>query len=790
MRDWSLGPGDPLYLTLAADARLCTPDYVNDHIWELEIGSGEPPAISLRTTYGLRARSMRLFLRFTENGQTVTDPAAFVTPPRLRRFYPNFLTIDFSPLENLSVSSEFWIPESHAAAGRVVLTNHSTATRQIHLEVAGSLAPLEGQSLTPVQQQLVNVLAGQTGGLFPVVFMTGGPKPGPGPHPSLMLDLELGPGMTRQLTFAQAAKDALKDSFELARHTAARPWEAERARIELLDASQTVEIHTGDPAWDAALAFSQQAALGLLVDGHQHLREKTFVLARQPDHGYSRMGDGSDYPAAWSGQSPLESYYLASLLPGAAQVGKGLLENFLAVQTVDGEIDNKPGPAGQRGKLLAAPMLASLAWNLHQAGADDTFLADVYPGLKNFFEAWLAPQHDADRDGLPQWEHLLQTGFEDNPLFDVWHPWSEGVDISLVHTPELAALLYREALSLAKMAEVLGKSGESAAIRSRAEVFEHALESSWNAEAALYAYRDRDTGISQPGMILAQSQGAKSLRPKAEFEQPARLQILVQTQNPSAKRPQVEIGEFVTKGEVERIEGSQFQWRSGGLVATSQKVYKRVGRVKVRGVGVNDQVIVRTVDLTAEDHTLLLPLWAGVPDAARAEVLLKNSILSASRFDRPFGLPALPLPPDPEAESVGMAVHLPWNHLIGEGLVAYGFRAEAARLTTRLMKAVIQSLKQTRAFYQRYHARRGAGIGERNALSGFAPVGLFMQTLGVTLLSQRRVRLEGRNPFPWPVTVQYKGLTVVRNPDSTVITFPNGAVTTVTSAEAVIVSES
>ena len=45
MHDWSLAPGDPLYLTLAADARLSIPDYLNDHIWELTlVGGGEPPA--------------------------------------------------------------------------------------------------------------------------------------------------------------------------------------------------------------------------------------------------------------------------------------------------------------------------------------------------------------------------------------------------------------------------------------------------------------------------------------------------------------------------------------------------------------------------------------------------------------------------------------------------------------------------------------------------------------------------------------------------------------------------
>ncbi|MCK6583475.1 MAG: hypothetical protein L6Q49_10300, partial [Anaerolineales bacterium] len=73
MRDWSLRLGDPLYLTLAADARLCKPDYANDHIWEVEIGSNDPErsAVGIVTTYGSRARSMRLFLRFTEGANTV-----------------------------------------------------------------------------------------------------------------------------------------------------------------------------------------------------------------------------------------------------------------------------------------------------------------------------------------------------------------------------------------------------------------------------------------------------------------------------------------------------------------------------------------------------------------------------------------------------------------------------------------------------------------------------------------------------------------------------------------------
>jgi hypothetical protein len=260
------------------------------------------------------------------------------------------------------------------------------------------------------------------------------------------------------------------------------------------------------------------------------------------------------------------------------------------------------------------------------------------------------------------------------------------------------------------------------------------------------------------------------------------LLIEVQTKSPAAKRPEVEISEFFkrTDGNIEVIQSHQFQWHSGGLVATSQKVFTRISRISVRGLEADDRVIAMIVDMTGEDLTLALPLWAGIPDAQHAHVMIGRSLLDAERFDRPFGLPSLPLPPDPEADTVSMSVHLPWNALIGEGLLAYGFRTEAARLTVHLMNAVIQNLKQNRSFYQRYHAEKGTGIGERNSLHGLAPVGLFLETLGVRILSGRKVRLEGRNVFPWPVALRYKGLNIVRGHDRTVITFPNGENVTVT----------
>ena len=787
MRDWSLASGDPLYLTLAADSRLSTPDYINDHIWELTLGGGEPSALSLRTTFGLRAKAMRIFPRFSENGTSVNDPSDFALPPSIRRFYPNFHIIEYSPLPNIDVSCEHWVPESNAISGRIALANKSNATRKIRFEMCALLAPIDGQNMTSKQMQMINALAGQTSGLFPVIYMTGGPAPGPGPHPSLLLELELGPGATRQLTWTHAATDDLQTSFDLARQITARPWEAERARLELVNTSQTIDIHTGDKDWDAAFALSQCAGYGLLLPSNKHLPNPTFVSARQPDNGHSPKGDGTDYPSSWSGQPPLEAYYLANILP-ASQLAGDIIKNFITVQEENGSIDGKPGLAGQRGRYLAAPLLASLAWKFHESKENTKFIEEIFPYLHQFFWSWFSPEYDEDGDGLPQWKNILQSGFEDNPLFDAWHEWSLGVNVTQVHSPSLEAMLYNEATCLIKMAEQLNKNDTLALLHEQAAKLRGSIEITWQARTGLYHYRDRETGSSFEGKMLFKQTGSGTVKPKLKFDGPIRLLVEVQTQSPGAKRPEVNIHQFVTKAPDEVISSGDYQWRNNGSVYTTKKVYPKLAKVVVKDLGDEDIVTVSTLDFTTEDHTLFTPLWAGVPDEQHAQTMIGRALLDTKRFNRPFGVPACPSLTQPEAESVSQAVHLPWNLLIGEGLLRYGFRSDAARLVAHLMTAIIQNLKQNRAFYARYHAENGTGIGERNALSGLAPVDFFMKVLGVEVISSTKVKLEGENLFPWDVTIQYKGLKVMRGQKQTEVIFANGKSVTVTDTKPTIVS--
>ena len=789
MREWSLRPGDPLVLTLASDFRLCSPDYSNDHIWVLEIDTGDPLALSLRTTFGLRARAMRLFPRFTIGDQAITNPAAFTIPPCLRYFYPNFLSLEFSPIPGIDVLAEYWAPDSHAVAGRYIVSNNNRETVKLIFEQCGQLAPLNGQSLVSLPAQSTTILAGQCANLAPVIFLTGGSQPGPGPYPSLSLNLSMAAGEQRTFTWVHAALGSQKESFELACQIAARPWEAERARIELVNSAHCVDILSGNPDWDAAFALSQKIALGLFFGQSSSLPFPSFVLTRQPDQGFSPRGDGSDYPHAWSGQQPLETHFLASLLPGAPDVLTGLVRNFISSQTREGVIDWKPGIAGQRGKWLAAPLLADLSWKIFQQTQDLDFLRQVQAGLEAFMHRWTSQPHDRDGDGFPEWDHPMQAGLDDIPTFYVWQKDGLGAEISFVESPALGALLCREAKALAKIAEALGKPNDRKKWKLESERLSSMVEDCWDASARLYHLRDRDTHLCPVGKILGTLTGPGTEEVGNSLPHPMRL--LVRVEMNGGTNPPIIITLRGKKGELVQSEGlsrHDFQWGSDMAVATSRNVFSRVDEFEVNGINNNDRVSVSVMDFSSEDITLFLPLWAGIPNSQQALEMVSKTLLANERFGKPFGFPTCTRSLCVEAISACTSVNIPWNSFVGEGLLEYGFREEAALLTSRLMDAVVGNLKRQHSFFRFHDAETGSGRGERNHIHGLAPLGLFLSTLGLRIDSPERVGLSGKNPFPWPVTVKYRGLTVTRNANQTVIVFPGSRIVTLEDPTDAVVS--
>jgi hypothetical protein len=779
MRDWILQPGDPLSLTIAADARLITLDYTNDQVWELLLGSGDPGAVLLQTSYGLRARNMRIFPRFIEGDAEISDPVNFDSPPTLQRFYPNYFQLRYSPYAGIEVTAEYWVPECQVIAGRMHISNSGVTPRQFQMELVGLLHP-SGENKAPMsarKMQGAYILHGRTEELAPVLFLTGGPQGGVSPYPNLKIDFDLLPGHTRRLTWVHAALQDMEASFLLARSTATRNWDAEIARIEMSNLGQ-LEIYSGDPEWDAAFAFGQRTARNLLHTPTRHLPNPSFVSTRQPDQGFSRRGDGSDYNHLWNGQTAIETWYICSqLLPGEAQIAKGLLLNFLDTQSDEGFVDWKPGLAGQRSRRLATPILAATALKIFDHTQDIDYLRRIFPQLLDFVHTWFNEAHDRDGDGIPEWDHTIQSGFDENPTFSGWHAWGQGADITLIESPDLCAYLFNECQSLIQISQYLEETNAIAPLQSLADNLRIAVEKSWDARAASYRYWDRETHQSTRGELFGKRKGDGEILLDMVFDLPVRLLLRIHTSGESAMKANIFVHGTDPNGQhrVERFGKEQFHWFQGEGVATGQTLYAEIERVMVEGLAPQDEILVKGVDLYQQDHTLLLPLWAGMPEEDLAARIIDRQLANPGRYQRSYGIPASPRPPDsPDAQILGSVWH-PWNVMLGEGLLAYGRQKEAVALLNSLMAGIVGTLKRERAFRMHHHAESGAGLGERNPLSGLPPLSLFLDLLGIRILSPTRVKFFGRfNPFSNPVKIQYRGLTVDCLETETIITFPDG----------------
>ena len=592
--------------------------------------------------------------------------------------------------------------------------------------------------------------------------------------PGWHIDIELARGESRTLTWALATLDNAEASLDLARLTTARPWEAEIARIELVDDLQSLIIATGDPDWDAALALSQKAANGLFFGANEHLTFQTFVQARQPEQGYSLRGDGLDYNHLWNGQTALDTWYLTGIL-GFSQPDRcaGLIENFVRTRREDGGLDWKPGLAGQRAKRLAQPLLADCAWQVYSHTGDTTWVNRLYPALLDFLRCWFTPDSDRDQDGFPEWEHPFQTGLDDAPIFHPWLEHTQGVDPEVVESPSLAAMLVRECAALINMAQLQNRTTDLDWLKACQGVLKTELGRNWSEERGSYSYRDAQVQDSPTSIDLLAIHGTGTFPVMRKFDSPRRLLLHFQPRDEMTRLSFLILHGDTPDGPVsEEATPRNIHWLHGTGRYTTKHHFTRLVEVSARAILPGDRCDVSTIDFTSEDISLLAPLWAGVPDPQQAERLVQQTILQ--RYLQPYGLPICPPDRCPDSGPVLEGVSMVWNQLVGEGMVDYGYRKEAAELLTHLMQAITARLKTDHAFWSAYNCADGRGQGERNTLNGLAPLGLFLKVLGLVKISADRVIVDGNNPFPRPVTVQYRGTKVEFLTNQVRVTFANG----------------
>jgi hypothetical protein len=434
--------------------------------------------------------------------------------------------------------------------------------------------------------------------------------------------------------------------------------------------------------------------------------------------------------------------------------------------------------------MLATPILANLAWKIFQVTEDMDFLETVFPKLLDFIQTWFTDSQDRDSDGLPEWGHPAQSGFDENPLFSLSTSSFMTGDITKVESPSLCSFLYNEIKILLEMARLLGQTSPVATLETLSENLKTAVNTSWDESASIYRYWDRESHFTSEGEMLGERLGSGDIVISRTFQTPVRLVFRITSQHDNRKDIRIFIHGAGKSGnqKIEKIETDQILWHLYQANATSEWVYSSVDYIEVSGASANNTITVGVMDLSRRDQTLLLPLWAGIPDEKQASKLIKNTICNSRVFWKAYGIPASPVRQTTDVESPTM-VHMIWNSLIGEALIKYGFRKEAADLVSRLMGAAVTNLQKYGALSSFYDPATGSGKGERNTLRGLVPSKLFLDTLGVQIISPTKVILDGKNPFPWPVTIHYRGLTINRESQKTMVSFPGGQTAVIKSEE-------
>ena len=444
LRAWQLTPSHPLALQIAADARLSSTDYPDDQIWEITLGAVDRPALTAQTQYGGRLGLASLVPMWWVDERTVYQYQAYSTPPSLIAFAPGYCALQAKITPELALRADFWIVDSHTLTARYTLKNSRTAPIDVKLDLIAFVGAAGSEvGIKRVTRGL------DTGGLTfeingrskPLIVLEGGTVIREGNSTKLSHQAKLKTGGSATFRWVHVGLSSLEESFARADKVFAMNWTTSYRRLAQR-ADPIPQVKTGDTDLDAALAFGYHHLVQAFLKPTASLPHASFVAARHPAHGASRNGSGADYSRSWSGQPPTLAYLTAlAAAPINPQMAKGILQNYLAVQTEDGWIDGKPGLAGQRSNLLCLPILARTAYEIAQITGDKEFLREVYPKLARFVNRWLRPDLDTDGDGFPEWQGEAQTGFPFLPTFAAGLPYGQHLDIRAVESPDLAAYL-------------------------------------------------------------------------------------------------------------------------------------------------------------------------------------------------------------------------------------------------------------------------------------------------------------------------------------------------------------
>jgi len=679
--------------------------------------------------------SFRFFPRFSELSQIQIDPVVFDPTPYLDSFSWDWIEFLYQPQKDLEVRSHYWTPDSGVICGESWINNLTGHHRVVVLDLV-CLLQSQGVGNQITLGEIIGrpILTGCIGEQNLILFLAGNPNFREDPFPYLQTTLSLSPHGSEKVHWICIKSDTNNAAREVLESVLQLDWPGEISHRKVSLQSQ-LEITTGDPNWDFVLALSQKLA----------------------QSKYHQLISGEEI-------TPFQALMLFQSLDNKTP---GSIKNILDLVFND-NVQNEPERKINEGDLTPPLLAAELLWQIHQAGFNSDVWSSYLPKAAGWLENWFSTSLDTDGDGIPELVHPLILDLPGSKTDDELLSGNNLILYPYLESPGLSALLYNDLCKIIDLNQILGSSANPH-LQERKDTLSIFLEESWDPDKSEFQNRDGSSHSTVAGLNITENlqPGLNILR--TDLTQPTRIGVL---HHGSASDHVPEELIIIFHGldwrgnyRIEELHSGNITWAEGTFWGISESVFSKLDYCILKGY--NPEGDIRLINpSTSDSHiTQLLPLWAGILPPGQIGDFIENILLDDGRYWSPYGFSSSPGPSR-------STVQLTWNLLLGQTLLKFKKHDQAAELVRRWMAAIIPEIEHSGSLFPGYEVETGQGTGKKESLESLFPVSFFLQVLGINFFQDARLSIEGKNPFPWPVKLRYRGLTIMREKDQTLIIRP------------------
>ncbi|PKO04686.1 MAG: hypothetical protein CVU41_15910 [Chloroflexi bacterium HGW-Chloroflexi-3] len=753
----NIAPQDPFSLILVNDSQQSEEDISFDNSWEIQYEGGELGGISLYSTLGLQALSLRITPIFSNLNESRINLRQFEQKPNINEILPNYTNISVEVFAGIHFSLEYFISNSYSIYGQVSIQNKSSQKFSGNLQYLVSLKPLSGgEQMRGMQSDLFYVLEGKTKDLFPVFYLSGPSQTGKLGQTSIASILEIDSDSSQNLKWCLAFEHGKFQSLESVVNFQSLDFDKETTRNKLFHQRDFFFFDTGNPEWDNVMLFSQNSAKQLIVRGTESQQKLSLVQNRHPEKTIFQSETAKIQKN--EGISPIQLWYFLHVLPKQHNLIHFVFDEFLFFQREDGFIPNHSDPSNFLARFHAFPILATIGQEILDAQRSQDLAIAYLHKLISYLQYWLS--NFIDKTSY-HWENALQSLYEDLPIHNLWDKEGYGINIRWIESPFLNSLLVIECEKCLQIADQFKIDfPERNWLESQKTNLVKNIDDSWNPKQKYFAYRDIQTKKSPGKVSILKKNGSGIHMLEKNLQSPQRLTVRVITHPELSRKITVEIrGMFENQEVLEIIRPRNFIWSTTTGLSTTENVFESISSINILGLPDDNSVEVSTSQYSMVDLSLFLSILIKENNKIHIQQMVDQWL--EKEFLSNFGLSLIPKKYLATGKTHTNSVDLPLNSLILEGLIDNQQLDLAKKVFINLMKVVIKNLRLSKKFYKLYDAHDGTCKGEYNIINGMIPLKIFFRLIGIHRWTENEIEFMGSSVFKEEIKIFHRGLKVI-----------------------------